>query len=76
MFRAGRELPDVVIAARQPPALVRQLYREWLTSFSHGERDRQARERNLAARLAHERDRRQRAEDQRSDLEWMAALKP
>lgn len=74
MFESGRDLADVVIAARQPPALVRQLYREWLTSLQQGERDRQTRERDRQNRAAHERERRESAEDDRAQLEWTRGL--
>ena len=83
MLEAGEGLNEIVIAARQPPALVRQLHREWLISLEQGERDRQVRERNRQtrerARLAREereRERREHAEDERAHLEWMKSVAP
>jgi hypothetical protein len=70
MFEAGRELSEIVIAVRQPPALVRQLYREWLTDLEQAERERQFRERNRQEREVYERERRERVEDERANIEW------
>ena len=40
MFAARKTLPQVVLATRQPPDVVRALYHEWRTSLEDAERDR------------------------------------
>jgi len=67
MFEQRRSLRDIVVTARQPPELVRTLYREWLTGLADGERAR-------AASDAHERQRRELIEDERMHLEHLKAL--
>jgi hypothetical protein len=40
LFAAHKTLPQIVLATRQPPDIVRALYHEWRTSLEDAERDR------------------------------------
>lgn len=40
MFARGMTLPQIVVATKQPPDAIRELYREWSTSLDQGEWDR------------------------------------
>lgn len=42
MFARNRSIAEIVVATKQPPDLVRELYREWSTSLEEGEWDRRA----------------------------------
>jgi hypothetical protein len=68
MFSEGRNLREIVIRARLPPERVRVLYSEWLVGLKDGEQQRRLHE-------DYERDRRERAEDERSQLEMMKAFR-
>lgn len=37
MFGRGASLRQIVVNTRQPPDVIRQLYREWMTSLDEGE---------------------------------------
>jgi len=41
MFARRMTLPQIVLATKQPPAAIRELYREWATSLDMGEWERQ-----------------------------------
>jgi hypothetical protein len=40
LFARNMTLPQIVVATKQPPEVVRELYREWSTDLSEGEWDR------------------------------------
>lgn len=63
-----RSLRDIVVVTRQPPELVRTLYRQWLVGLADGERARRDQE-------AMRRVRRQQVEDQRLHIEHMRAIR-
>jgi hypothetical protein len=67
LLSRGCSLRQIVVQTRQPPVVVRQLYREWMTNLSDGERQR--RERNEADRI-----RQECAEDARIHVELMKTL--
>lgn len=60
-------LRQIVASEKQSPALVRELYREWLTGLADGEQAR-------AARKTRERRRREALEDERMHTEHLQAL--
>jgi hypothetical protein len=41
MFARYATLPQIVLATRQPPDVIRELYREWSTTLDQGEWERQ-----------------------------------
>lgn len=61
-------LREIVVTSRQPPELVRKLYREWLVSLADGEYERHAQE-------VRERERREELEDQRMNLEQLRLMR-
>jgi hypothetical protein len=44
MFTRDRSLVDIVVATKQPPDVVRELYREWSATLAESEWDRRERE--------------------------------
>jgi transcriptional regulator with XRE-family HTH domain len=40
MFARQKSLPEIVVATKQPPELIRSLYREWSTTLEEAEWDR------------------------------------
>jgi hypothetical protein len=68
MFGQGRSLRDIVLSAKQPPDVVRRLYREWLVGLAEGERARKEDE-------VYKRQRREQLEDERLHIEHMRALR-
>jgi hypothetical protein len=63
----GKSLRQIVLATRQPPEVLRKVYREWQTGLAEGERSRRAQE-------LRERERRELLEDERLHLAQMKAL--
>lgn len=63
LIRRGLALPEIVIATKLTPDVVRELWREYSTSFAVGERERLERENEaIAARMLREMQREQRTE--------------
>jgi hypothetical protein len=44
MFARHLTLPQIVVATKQPPEMIRELYREWSTGLDEGEWERRDRE--------------------------------
>jgi hypothetical protein len=42
LFARGLSLPQIVVATRQPPETIRDLYREWSTTLDDGEWERRS----------------------------------
>jgi len=67
LVERGYGLREIVLRTRQPPDVIRRLYREWLVDLREGEQLR----RQKAAR---DRERREMLEDERLHLERMKTL--
>jgi hypothetical protein len=68
MFGQSKGLREIVVATRQTPERVRELYRQWLVGLRAGERQRHEAE-------EHERERREQADDERAQLELIRAMR-
>ncbi len=68
MLSDGKDIREIVVKCKQSPERVRVLYREWLTGLRQGEALRQRIEDN-------ERQRRERIEDERLELEMISVMK-
>jgi hypothetical protein len=62
MIEGNMTLSEIVIAARQPPEVVRRMYEQWLVSLEEGEQAR-------AAQSERDRARREQLEDERLRLQ-------
>lgn len=51
LFEQGYDLSEIVITARQPPRVVRELYSEWIVGLQTGEKKRQREQ--IDAKMAH-----------------------
>lgn len=75
MLDSGQDLVEIVVATRQPPTLIRDLYREWNLDLKQGEVDAQARARNAEQAHARRIERIAETEDARTQIEWIKTFR-